>query len=241
MQLFASVLFHASTALAIATAIPALVFTPGLDDIPTDCTANPSVNICPAYLPSVNALVSSLNMVINDVTGFVSKRPNIIFVGFKLAPGGYGLSETSTLTIFDFPAGHTNKKCRFQFVSNAGDNTTDVPNIYNIWSFVPGSGEATKTSTWWNKPARDQVVATVTLDDSNLAARTANEKLLHKFIYGQGEGSKSANTPFPCPAGGKIRYEVAAAVKAPSIGRGMNIGGQSGLGIEIIGLMSKWD
>jgi len=241
MQLFATVLFHASTALAIATAIPALGFTPGLDDIPTDCPAKPSVNVCPARLPSGNALVTSLNVVINDVTGFVSKPPNIISVGFKPARGGYGLSETSTLTIFDFPAGHTNKKCRFQFVSDAGDNTTGVPNIYNIWSFVPGSGEATKTSTWWNKPARDQVVATVTLDDSDPAARTANEKLLHKFIYGPGEGSKSANTPFPCPAGGKIGYEVAAAVKAPSIGGGMNIGGQSGLGIEIIGLKSKWD
>jgi len=241
MQLFTTVLFHVSTALAIATAIPAVSFTPGLDDIPTDCTANPSVNICPVGLPSGNALVTSLNVVINDVTGFVSKPSNFIFVGFKPVPGGYGLSETYTLTIFDFPAGHTNKKCHFQFVSNTGDNTTGVPNIYNIWSFVPGSGEVTKNSTWWNKRARDQVVATVTLDNSDPAARTANEKLLYKFIYGPGEGSKSANTPFPCAAGGKIGYEVVAAVKAPSIGGGMNIGRQSGLGIEIIGLKSKWD
>jgi len=89
--------------------------------------------------------------------------------------------------------------------------------------------------------ARDQVVATVTLDDSDPATRTTNEKLLHKFIYGPGESSKRANTLFPCPAGGKIRYEVAAAVKAQSIGGGMNISGQSGLWIEIIGLKSKWD
>ena len=162
-------------------------------------------------------------------------------MGFKPAPSSYGLSETSTLTIFDFPVGHTNRKCRFQFVSDAGDNMTGVPNIYNIWSFVPGSGEATKTSTWWNKPASDQVVVTVTLDDSDPVARTANEKLLHKFIYGPGEGSKSAITLFPCPAGGKIGYEVAVAVKPPSIGGGMNIGVQSGRWIEIIGLKSKWD
>jgi len=118
---------------------------------------------------------------------------------------------------------------------------TGVPNIYNIWSFVPGSGEATENSVWWSKPVRDQVVVTVTLDDSDSAARTTNEKLWHKFIYGPGEGSKRANAPFPCPASVKIGYEVAAAVKAPSIGGGMNIGGQSGLGIEIIGLKSKWD
>jgi len=42
-------------------------------------------------------------------------------------------------------------------------------------------------------------------------------------------------------AGGKIGYEVAVAVKPPSIGGGMNIGGQSGRWIEIIGLKSKWD
>ena len=85
------------------------------------------------------------------------------------------------------------------------------------------------------------MVATVTLDDSDPVARTTNEKLLHKFIYGPGECSKGANTPFPCPAGGKTGFEVAAAVKAPTIGGGMNIRGQSELRIEIIGLKSKWD
>jgi len=73
MQLFATVLFHASTDLEIATAIPALGFTPSLDDIHSDCTVNPSINVCPARLPSGNALVTSLNVVINDVTRFVSK------------------------------------------------------------------------------------------------------------------------------------------------------------------------
>ncbi|KAI5854976.1 hypothetical protein BZA05DRAFT_393158 [Tricharina praecox] len=239
-----TVLFLASTVLALptpqATNAPALGFTPGLDNIPDNCIANPSFNACPARLPSGNALVTSLNVVINDVTGSVSKPPNIIFAGFSRAASGTGLSESSTLTIFDFPAGHTDKKCRFQLVSDAGDNTAGSPNIYNVWSFVPGSGEATESSTWSNKPARDQVVATFILNEADLAATTTNEKFLHKFVYGPGEGSTRVEEPFPCPAGGKIAYEVAGAIKAPSDGGPMNIGGQSGLGIEIIGLASKW-
>jgi len=239
-----AVLFLASAVVAVpmpqASNSPALGFTPGLDNIPENCVANPSFNECPARLPSGNGLVTSLNVVINDVTGSVPKPFNIIFAGFNRNGTGGGLSESSTLTIFDFPGGHTDKKCRLQLVSDAGDNTAGSPNVYNVWSLVPGTGEATEKSTWFDKPARGQVLATFILDDSDLAATTVNAKSLHKFVFGPGEGSKRRNEPFPCPAGGKIAYEVASAVKAPSDGGPMSIGGQSGLGIEIIGLKSKW-
>jgi hypothetical protein len=126
----------------------------------------------------------------------------------------------------------------FQLVSDSGDNAGGRPNIYNVWSFKPDSGMATDQATWFTKPERDVVVATFLLDEAEAAATTDNEKFLHKFLFGPGEGS--IEPTFPCPAGGRLAYEVASAVKNQGVGGAMNVGGHSGLGIEIIGLESEW-
>jgi hypothetical protein len=123
----------------------------------------------------------------------------------------------------------------FQLVSDSGDNASGRPNIYNVWSL---DGEATKNTTWFTKPPRDVVLATFLLDESKRANTTSNEKFLNTFLFGPGEGSSDGT--FACPSGGSLAYEVASAVRNLGVGGGMNIGGHSGLGIEIVGLESEW-
>jgi hypothetical protein len=87
-----------------------LGFTPGLT-IPTDCRTSPTLNICPARLPDGNALLTSTNIVLNDVKGTVTKYPNVLYAGFGQTANG-SLSESSTITLFDFPSGQEGKQCR---------------------------------------------------------------------------------------------------------------------------------
>ncbi|KAI5820114.1 hypothetical protein BZA77DRAFT_384858 [Pyronema omphalodes] len=211
-------------------------FTPGINIDPR-CFANPSINVCPAKLESGNALVTATHVNINENTNAPKPSKNIIRAGWSWSPNLGTLTEESTIALFDFPSGMEGKQCRFQFVSDDGDRLDDVSNVYNIWTFKKWEPMPTTMTTYWNKPQRDQVVATFTTTlKENAAKRTTNAKYVHKFLFGPGGDSGS----FPCPMGGKVAWEVASAVKTDASGRIMNIGGASGLGIEIIGVPAGW-
>jgi hypothetical protein len=237
-------LLLASPVLSVAapqTTDPILGFTPGLT-IPSECRKNPIFNACPARLPSGNTLVTATNIVINDITGVKRKPPNILYAGFLRTATG-ALSESSTITVFDFPSNQTSRKCRFQLISDAGDNTAGRPDVYNIFAFKEGTGEATVNSTWFDKPERDFVIATFTLEWGKIVAKTENEKFLHGFLFGPGGNSTAVTLgeSFRCPEGGKVAFEVASAIRNEGFGGGMDIGGNSGLGIgEFFAYSSGW-
>lgn len=251
MQYLSTLLILASSASILAAPTttsnpPGLDFTPGLK-IPAVCHTTENRNECPAKLDSKWALLTSLSITLHEIDGGTKAAFNALRAGFSFnGQAGKGhVIEESTITLFDFPSGQEKRECRFQFVSDEGDNVPgapDSPNIYNVWSLVPQSGVIGEGSTWWNKPSRDLVVATFTANQlrEGVETTTSNDKYLHTFLFGPGYKTPMNGKTFPCPAGGKLAYEVAAAIKSPVENGGINIGGHNSLGIEIIGLKSEW-
>ena len=181
-----------------------------------------------------NALVTSIN-VVNSQTGSTKRPPNILYAGFREDFVMGKLMEYATIAVFNFPAGHAARQCRFQLVSDAGDNVGGKPDIYNVFALKPHvGGISPNATTWFNRPERGVALATFTLDYRRIVESTANGKSLHGFLFGPG-GAASAETlgkPFACPpVAGQIAYEVAGAVRNKGAGGAMNIGGHSGLGI----------
>ncbi|KAA8895690.1 hypothetical protein FN846DRAFT_995892 [Sphaerosporella brunnea] len=71
-----------------------------------------------------------------------------------------------------------------------------------------------------------------------VAAALAGPPQKRNIVCGARRGQQRRT--FKCPPAGRVAFEVASAVKAECSGGGMNIGGQSGLGIEILGVESEW-
>jgi hypothetical protein len=215
-------------------------WTPGMT-IPSDCEKNPTFNSCPARLSSGNALVTSRNVVLNSLSGANHESNNNFRSGWTYDPTKKQYKEETTLSIFDFPQGYEKKECKFQFVTDGGD-LVPLPMVHMVWSLVNRTGDLTLDTTFYSKPTRDQVVALFVADEA-LARNhsTSNEKYLHQFVFGPGEGTPKGhgNATFPCPPGGKVGYEV-ASIKALNVGGVINAGGNNGLGIEIIGVKSAW-
>ncbi|CCX13018.1 Protein of unknown function [Pyronema omphalodes CBS 100304] len=139
-----------------------------------------------------------------------------------------------------FLLGWKKKRCRFHFISDAGDASSEgLPSAYSVWSLEAGFDTPVKKSTATNRPKRDEVIA---IFDRVNATRSANQKFMHKFIYGPGwyfGAQKNDTSTFPCPSGGELSYEVALVAKTHKLSL-WNVGGNEGLGIEIIGLKSNW-
>jgi hypothetical protein len=213
--------------------------------LPSGCATNPGQNFCPAKLPSGNALLTSRNIALHQTRGKGDGQNNAARAGWFFRPND-GLIEETTLALFNFPSGHTDKQCRFQFVSDEGDDVRGAPlwpNVFNVWQLKPLTGVVGVDTTYFNKPTRDMVVATFSANQDRAGdskvVKTEGGKYLHEFVYGPAQGTLSKNTTFPCPEGGRVAYEIAGAIKADGENP-FNIGGHDGLGIEIIGLKSAY-
>ncbi|KAA8895680.1 hypothetical protein FN846DRAFT_968523 [Sphaerosporella brunnea] len=215
-------------------------WTPGMA-IPKVCKTSPTHNACPARLKSGNALVTARNVVLNSLLGANHESHNNFRSGWSHDDTYKRYVEETTLSLFDFPAGYQNKQCKFQFVTDGGD-LVPAPMLHMVWALVNGTGNLGLDTTYDSKPSRDKVVAMFAADEA-LARKhaTANEKWMHQFVFGPGEGTpkRYGNATFPCPPGGKVGYEV-ASIKALPVGGVINAGGNNGLGIEIIGVKSGW-
>ncbi|KAF8248810.1 hypothetical protein K440DRAFT_678476 [Wilcoxina mikolae CBS 423.85] len=251
----ATILSLASIALSIPTSY-GLEFTPGLQgsrSIPPKCRAPPSwkSNHCPAFLRTGNTLVTARNIGLDELTGSIKTENNVLRVGWRFEDVHGRVFEESTLAIFDFPSGQERRQCKFQFITDGfldGGDASNIPASYfNVWS-LKGLEPVGERSTWYNKPARDTVLATFTTDPKRESYKTRNGKHVHGFVFGPGEKSSGIDVrgpTFPCPSGGVRAYEVASAIKTNGRsnipgGDFININGNAGLGIEILGLRSSF-
>ena len=114
----------------------------------------PNLNVCPAMLRSGNALVTSRNAVLNELRG-ASKTFNNLRSRYFEDPASKKLYEESTLALFDFPAGYEEQECRFQFVTDSGDNVSS-PMFHDVWSLAQTGGWLSLDTTWTTKHARQK-------------------------------------------------------------------------------------
>jgi hypothetical protein len=247
------ILCLASVALSIPTPqsggkTGGLDFIPGLTIPPSCRTPSGSESIiCPAKLSTGNALLTARNIAVNELTGASKLSANVLRVGWTFQDNR--AIEESTLAIFDFPRGQKNKQCKFQFVTDGerdgGDLSTIPAGYFNVWQLERQTGVVGEESTFFNKPARDTVLATFTTDPNRESYTTRNGKHIHGFVFGPGEVSTGVDESptFPCPPPGRIAFEVASAIKTSgklTRGNFININGHAGLGIEILGLRSEF-
>jgi hypothetical protein len=212
---------------------PNLNFQPGMV-IPTTCLDNPTINDCPAQLPSGNLLVTAFNKITSEASPDSSSEGGNGASNIFRAAVDKDLKSETTLAIFDFPAGYEKRNCSFHFISDGGDN---VPtDLFTVFALEGNGQSVTDTTTWNTKPARTAEVAVFSTFVADVVP-FATTKNGMRFLTGPGHDSKET---FPCPSGGKIVWEVAQTLKRQGGEGGLNVGGNAGLGIEILGAQVPW-
>jgi hypothetical protein len=221
--------------------IPPLGFTPGIK-IPSECFDDPSGNICPAQIPSGNLFVTSSNRVVNEKKPNEDdndRGPNVLQVTVKQE--GESLFAINTLATFAFPPNFQGKRCVFHFIHDEGDHKPN--DIYEVFELENQGANATDKTNWATKPARTRVIATFdTRSETQIRYSTA--KFSAPFLTGPGFTPNillEGNRTFPCPSGGKVVFEIASQNRhTRGEDGGLNVGGNSGLGIEILGSPTPW-
>ncbi|KAI5791578.1 hypothetical protein FPQ18DRAFT_390279 [Pyronema domesticum] len=204
-----------------------LDFAPGLI-IPSLCLKNFTPTLCPARLPSGNALLTSANTFLIP-RGMVTKPNNLFLCGASKE----GI-ETSTTVLFSFPSGYSGRKCRFQLITS--DDGPGSPTVgVDVFSLQPPTGGQglkiflTSDPKEIQKPERQAVVARFIVGGNDDAVLVKKGKIIN-----MNTGS-SRVLEFKCPEGGDLAFEVVA------VGKGIvKVEGNTGLGIEVLGVKSGW-
>jgi hypothetical protein len=129
-------------------------------EIHASCRETPTIDICPARLPNGNALLTATHVVIQTNPSEKPDGKHVTRVGWSTTVNATNPKERefhgeSTLSIFNFPLEMEKKRCRFHFISDAGDASSEgLQSAYSVWSLEAGFDTPIKNSTATNRPKR---------------------------------------------------------------------------------------
>lgn len=212
-------------------------FQPGLEVTPT-CIANPSINHCPAKLPSGNALLTSWSYVVRSDNDKQPGDTTLFRVQFVTNSDGEVI-EDRTLSLFDMPPGHEDKQCRFKFIYNFGNAYPDGE--YNVWALDGDGADVTVDTTWDTKPEATEKLATFITGDKSKGDLNPDED----GDFAKMDGTFVENPTFPCPGPGKFAFETRGndpeKLNLVNNVNPLNLAGGDGLAIEILDVPSGYN
>ncbi|KAI5805986.1 hypothetical protein EDC01DRAFT_785970 [Geopyxis carbonaria] len=222
------------------TSDPSLPYTPGTAITPTTCLdlSTYSPNLCPARLPSTNLFSTAAHQVVSAAApSTVQQRSfNALEAGFTVAG-----EELRTLALVPaLPATAAGKLCRLHFITDGGVNL-QPRSLIDHWEVyaIPAedadaAGVAWNVTTWETQPALPAApVARFQTDSGSSVAPDAGTgeavkvKVSHTMLSGE---------DFECPTGKTVWVVRPVALGGtPETTATMFVGGQNGLGIEVLG------